>query len=337
MVKHKSIYEFLKILKYKIDLNRYKFQHKLLYRLGIYLKKFYKKRIEFNIVNLRSKNLNIDILTSLLTMKITRRKKNSSPQAGLLSFKIQRGVKFPRIRPRVKNNIAERMPVEKIINMNIIENNYENLLINFYSDVKGKNPLEQYYSKPTKLEDILNKSLLSSYKGMSYENKDYKKIMNTIFKKIIKYKNIGGVKFEISGRLTRRYRADRAVYISRIFGGLNNPDASFKRISCVLLRGYVNANVESSIYVAKRRIGAFAIKGWISGRAQSTLATTRPLSVDNYQLDPETGFADGSKTPSLTLSKIYGWISGLYYLTIATPSRSTENLSNNPITGFIDG
>ena len=221
MVKHKSIYEFLKILKYKIDLNRYKFQHKLLYRLGIYLKKFYKKRIEFNIVNLRSKNLNIDILTSFLTMKITRRKKNYSPQAGLLSFKIQRGVKFP----RVKNNIAEIMPVEKIINMNIIENNYENLLINFYSDVKGKK-LEQYYSKPTKLEDILNKSLLSSYKGMSYENKDYKKIMNTIFKKIIKYKNIGGVKFEISGRLTRRYRADRAVYISRIFGGLNNPDAS---------------------------------------------------------------------------------------------------------------
>ena len=56
------IYEFLKILKYKIDLNRFKFQYKLLYRLGIYLKKFYKKRIEFNIVNLRSKNLNIDIL-----------------------------------------------------------------------------------------------------------------------------------------------------------------------------------------------------------------------------------------------------------------------------------
>ena len=62
MVKHKSIYEFLKILKYKIDLNRFKFQYKLLYRLGIYLKKFYKKRIGFNIVNLRSKNLNIDIL-----------------------------------------------------------------------------------------------------------------------------------------------------------------------------------------------------------------------------------------------------------------------------------
>ena len=261
MVKHKSIYEFLKILKYKIDLNRFKFQYKLLYRLGIYLKKFYKKRIEFNIVNLRSKNLNIDILTSFLTMKITRRKKNYSPQAGLLSFKIQRGVKFP----RVKNNIAEIMPVEKIINMNIIENNYENLLMNFYSDVKGKK-LEQYYSKPTKLEDILNKSLLSSYKGMSYENKDYKKIMNTIFKKIIKYKNIGGVKFEISGRLTRRYRADRAVYISRIFGGLNNPDASWKRISCVVVRGFLNANVESSLFTGKRRIGAFAVKGWISGR-----------------------------------------------------------------------
>ena len=265
-----DIYEFLKILKYKIDLNRFKFQYKLLYRLGIYLKKFYKKRIEFNIINLRSKNFNIDILTSFLTMKITRRKKNYSPQAGLLSFKIQRGVKFP----RVKNNIAERMPVEKNINMNIIENNYENLLMNFYSDVKGKK-LEQYYSKPIKLEDILNKSLLSSYKGMSYENKDYKKIMNTIFKKIIKYKNIGGVKFEISGRLTRRYRADRALRISRLLGGLNNPDSSFKRISCVILRGFVHANVEFSLFTSKRRIGAFAVKGWVSGRDYSTLATPR--------------------------------------------------------------
>ena len=151
-------------------------------------------------------------------MKITRRKKNYSPQAGLLSFKIQRGVKFP----RVKKNIAERMPVEKIINMNIIENNYENLNINSLTAVKDNN----YECYDSKHEDILNKLLLSFYNGISYDNKDYNKIIDTIFKQIIQHKNISGIKFAINGRLTRRYRADRAVHISRIFGGLNNPDAS---------------------------------------------------------------------------------------------------------------
>ena len=203
------------------------------------------------------------------------------------------------------------------------------------------NNYEHYDSKH---EDILNKLLLSFYNGISYVNKDNCNIINTIFKKIIKHKNMGGVKFEISGRLTRRYRADRAVHISRIIGGLNNPDASFKRVSSVILRGYVNANVDFSIYVAKRRIGAFAIKGWISGRAQSTLATPRPPSVENYQLDPrlETGFADGSKTPSLTLSKIY---TTRYYsaaskktlVYISSYLKGDSKLDPNFVTGFADG
>ena len=115
-------------------------------------------------------------------------------------------------------------------------------------------------------------------------------------------------------------------------------------MSSVILRGYVNANVDFSIYVAKRRIGAFAIKGWISGRAQSTLATSRPPSVENYQLDPrlETGFADGSKTPSLTLSKIYTtrYYSAHSKKTLVYNSSSLQGdskLDPNFVTGFADG
>lgn len=303
-----DIYKFLKILKYKIDLNRFKFQSKLLYRLGIYLKKFYKKRIEFNIVNLRSINFNIDILTSLLTMRITRRKKRISPMAGLLSYLVQKRVKFPRVEKNISAARAaaaaaaaeERISEEKFRNMDLIENNYENLNINsmcpsfqggkvYYdyslsgvaasSSLRGPllplSPLPsvmeegreeggkniKYNSIDTKHEDIFNKSLLSFYKGISFENKDYSNIIDTIFTKIIKHKNMGGIKFQISGRLTKRYRADRAVFIRRIFGGLNNPDSSFKRISAVILRGYMNSNVEYAIFTAKRRIGAFAVKG----------------------------------------------------------------------------
>ena len=87
-----------------------------------------------------------------------------------------------------------------------------------------------------------------------------------------------GMKFEISGRLTKRYRADKAVYIRRLFGGLNNLDSSFKRKSSVLLRGYMKSNVNYSIFTSKRKIGAFAVKGWISGRYYSTAAYPRNSS-----------------------------------------------------------
>ena len=85
---------------------------------------------------------------------------------------------------------------------------------------------------------------------------------------------MGRNKLIISG-LIRRYRADRALFIRRIFGGLNNIDSSFKRKSSVILRGVMKANVESTILTSKRRIGAFAVKGWMSGRSYSTFVKKR--------------------------------------------------------------
>ncbi len=37
------------------------------------------------------------------------------------------------------------------------------------------------------------------------------------------------------------------------------------------MRGYVKPNVQYSIFTSKRRIGAFAVKGWVSGKYYSTL------------------------------------------------------------------
>ena len=83
---------------------------------------------------------------------------------------------------------------------------------------------------------------------------------------LIKYKNLGGIRLEVKGRLTKRYRADRSVYYLKWKGGLKNIDSSFKGLSAVVFRGFVNSNVEYSIKTGKRRIGAFAVKGWISGK-----------------------------------------------------------------------
>jgi hypothetical protein len=77
---------------------------------------------------------------------------------------------------------------------------------------------------------------------------------------------MGGIRLEVKGRLTKRYRADRSVYSLKWKGGLKNVDSSFKRLSSVLFKGNSKSNVSYSLFNSKRRIGAFAVKGWISGK-----------------------------------------------------------------------
>ena len=77
---------------------------------------------------------------------------------------------------------------------------------------------------------------------------------------------MAGVRLEVNGRLTRRYRADRAVYKLRWKGGLKNMDSSSRGLSAVLYRGNFKSNTLYSISKSKRRIGSFAVKGWISGK-----------------------------------------------------------------------
>jgi hypothetical protein len=33
------------------------------------------------------------------------------------------------------------------------------------------------------------------------------------------------------------------------------------------MRGYLNSNVDYSIFTSTRRVGAFAVKGWVSGKS----------------------------------------------------------------------
>jgi hypothetical protein len=219
---------------------------------------------------------------------IRRRKRNVSPRAGRASLNLISRVKFPRV-----NNIKERTYQGKIKDMSFIENNYKNLNINSIisedaatlpptRDSQSEHGIKKFTANvntaaipaaiaalqqpdtialATHEGDSLNKLLKKAYLGIDFNNKeDYSKIEDIIFNKI-KYKNMGGIKSEISGRLTRRYRADRAIFDRKRRGGLNNIDASFKRLSSVILRGCVKSNVEYTLFTSKRRIGSFAVKG----------------------------------------------------------------------------
>ncbi len=226
----------LRRYKLRLSLNRYKFEEKFLYKLGKLISKLYNKKIEFNIINLKSIILNTDLFTQILATKVKERRGDIIRAMNIILNQAE----LPTV-----NRIKEKGVEIKSINSKLVENKYKDLsLIN-----------------KDNLDGILN----NLYYNIDTDSNENSKLHNLIFNSI-KYKNMGGIRLEIKGRLTKRYRADRAIFKVRWKGGLKNIDSSYKGLSTVNMRGYANSNIEHSITTAKRRIGAFAVKGWISGK-----------------------------------------------------------------------
>jgi hypothetical protein len=215
------------------SLNQGKF-NKLLFLpyLSKILGEILRKKIQYNIINLKSITYNTDIFTDILTLKIMKKKR---PIYARNAMKIINRAPIP-----IVNTIIERTKVK-----------LKDYFLNKYKDEKI---LSHLGLCPNSLSGLLN----------TIHNKD-KNIHNTIYNDI-KYKNLGGIRIEIRGRLTKRYRADRAVQYKKWKGGLKNVDSSFKNLSAILYRGNTNSNVNYSLATGKRRVGSFAVKGWIGGK-----------------------------------------------------------------------
>jgi len=82
--------------------------------------------------------------------------------------------------------------------------------------------------------------------------------------KSIKDKDIGGIRVEARGRLTRRFKAARAVSKLKWIGGLRNIYSSFRGLDVGVSRGYHLPNVEYTVLSSERKIGTFGVKGWVS-------------------------------------------------------------------------
>ncbi len=80
----------------------------------------------------------------------------------------------------------------------------------------------------------------------------------------IKQQVVSGIRFEASGRLTRRLTAMRAVFKYRYAGSLKNIRSSFNKESATMLRGYFKSNLQHSLVNSKTRNGTFGLKGWVS-------------------------------------------------------------------------
>lgn len=266
--KIQAFFSLIRRLRLRLSLNKNKFEERFLNKLSLLLGKYYGKKVEFNIVNLKSISYNNDIFTEILALKIKKEKSNSLHRINSLLAKI--------ILPEV-NTIIERGRVEKQVDYSIIENKYKNYNINSVINQLSKENNVRVYAESFK--DNLNKLLYNIYYKNIIEDSNskteltssslnkayYTKLRDIIFENI-KYKVMGGARLIVKGRLTKRYRADRAVYKLKWKGGLKNIDSSFKGLSTVMFRGYLNSNVEIAKSNSKRRIGSFGVKSWFSGK-----------------------------------------------------------------------
>jgi hypothetical protein len=239
-------YSLLRRYKLKLNLNKYKFEEKFLYLLSSLVSKYYNKKVEFNIVNLKYITFNSDISTYILTKRLKDRNTNIIEMMNTILNK----AKLPEV-----NRILEKSSNIKNVDPSLAVNKYKNTNINYaLNSLLGvKNNFDLLLNEIYNNNLGANKDSINKFYG-------YARIYEIIFNSI-KYKNIGGVRLEVRGRLTKRYRADRALYKLRLKGGLKNMDSSYKGLSSAIKRGYQNSNVEYSIFTSKRRVGSYAVKG----------------------------------------------------------------------------
>ena len=245
--------------KFRLNLNKYKFEDKLLYGLSNIIRKLYNKKIEFNIVNLKNIVFNTDLFTEISTLKI---KKRNAKVVRIMNIMLNKA-NLPYL-----NRIQETGRLDNNVSLRLVENKYKT--INLRNILGTKFNLDKLLNKVyISFNDKLlpkAKNILKAAKAPIRPNAGEAGLYDMVFNSI-KYKNMAGIRMEVKGRLTKRYRADRSVYKLRWKGGLKNIDSSFKGLSVRKNRGHLNPNVGYSIFASKRRVGAFAVKGWMSGKS----------------------------------------------------------------------
>lgn len=190
--------------KYELNyyLNKLKFENIYLHKLSSILSKIFNKNIEFNIINLKSLAFNPEIFTQALTLKLRKPKS----QVIRVMDSLLKVAKLPQV-----NRIQEKAIMVKSKDFSLLQNAYPNLsLVSILKDSKLINSGSYNSLLEAKSYDTIaaQTSLNDSQKQHS---KYYSNISNIIFNSI-KYKNLGGVRLEVKGRLTRRNRADRSVF-----------------------------------------------------------------------------------------------------------------------------
>jgi hypothetical protein len=126
----------------------------------------------------------------------------------------------------------------------------------FKRKITGKIRKEKYLDNNL-LKDYLNNNnnLVNNFYKLSNINL----INNTLDN--LNNKVIIGIRLQASGRLTKRFTAQRSVKKVKYIGTLKNIDSSFKGLSSQMIRNNINLNTQFSRVSSENRIGSFGIKG----------------------------------------------------------------------------
>jgi hypothetical protein len=280
---------------YRYYISKYKFEKtKFLPILTKLLNKFMNKKIEYNIINLNSIVYSPDIFTKAIILKLIKKKIKLHKYVGY----VLGNVIISKDDNVILRKNFFKVNKDHYMNKNSFVNKYKNLcLINVLNEDKGflknirvaskasKRSKQQYRSqggKPyyatiskdspgavqanhQKLSNMAGLVNPLSTKNRSVSNKDtallnYNRLSDIIFNKV-RYKKLGGVIIRVKGRLSKRYRADRAVHLMKWREGLKDIDSSLKRLSTSNYRGYQPSHVLKGFACNKRRIGQYGVVG----------------------------------------------------------------------------
>lgn len=234
-----------------LNLNKMKFESNFLSKIEPLITNLYNKKVEFNIVNLKTLCFNSDMFTEAITVKL-RNRENRLLKVLRSSLHMVKLPKINRIREKYGKSNKGVLWLNSVKNLRVnspiyIRNLNKDFLSQFIFDLLSS-------KSPLKLQD---KEILEQDKTSNIENMVFSSL---------KHKITAGVRLEAKGRLTRRFTASRAVFKIKWKGGLKNIDSSYKGLSSVLLRGHAKSNVQYSMFNSKTRNGAFGLKGWISSK-----------------------------------------------------------------------
>jgi hypothetical protein len=155
---------------------------------------------------------------------------------------------------------------EKLYNKKVLFNIIELKSIHLNSDVFSSAVALKLRDRKNKAVRILRKAILQMVRIpdlhtlITFDDNIEEMNKNNIVK-TIKQQIVSGVRFEASGRLTRRLTAMRAVFKYRYAGSLKNIRSSFNNKSSTMLRGYVKSNSQYTLINSKTRNGTFGLKG----------------------------------------------------------------------------
>lgn len=167
------------------------------------------------------------------------------------------------------NNLGILNLIQKIYDKKVQFKVVELKSIHLNSDVFSQAVALKLRDRHNKVVLVLRKAIQNIVKIPSLHTlitiDDMMKVMNKFnIVNTIKQQIVSGLRFEATGRLTRRLTAMRAVFKYRYAGSLKNLRAAFNQKAAAILRGFMKSNLDYSIINSYSRNGSFGLKTWIS-------------------------------------------------------------------------